>query len=94
MRGNKNDHPLYKVWSGLIQRVKRNQAKGSKERICSAWRDSFEDFVNSVGPRPPKTFLTRLNPEDDWYGRNCKWLTEAQIKERTKQRRKQKKNKK
>lgn len=69
----------YRSWATMIQRCtnplnpnfKRYGALGVA--VCERWRNSFDDFMADMGPRPPDTSLDRINPFGDYEPKNCRW---------------------
>ncbi len=57
-------------------------------RMCNVWRESFELFLEHIGPRPFKTFsLDRINPHGAYEPGNVRWAsteTQARNKKRSK----------
>lgn len=44
--------------------------------ICDRWRNSFEDFLSDMGPKPtPKHTLDRINTDGNYEPGNCRWAT-------------------
>ncbi len=73
-------------WLAMKQRCSnRNQrgfigvgAKGIK--VCKRWRDSFENFLADMGPRPsPKHRINRINWKKHYKPSNCYWATVRDI---------------
>ena len=78
---NSGASPEYLSWLNMLARCyneKSNSyfrygAKGIK--VCNRWRNSFEAFLEDMGPRPDGHSLERLNNKLGYYPRNCSWAT-------------------
>ncbi len=77
-------HKLYMVWADMLQRCKNPNRESSKhyhERgisVCERWKDSFENFLEDMGPRPDGYTLERINTNGDYEFLNCKWATRTE----------------
>jgi hypothetical protein len=52
---------------------------GKGIRVCDRWLEpngqGFKNFLADMGPRPSCTSLDRVNPQEHYTPRNCKWGT-------------------
>lgn len=78
-------HPLYGVWSRMIDRCGNARAHnfrwyGAKGiRVCERWAKSFEAFVSDVEPRPPHTTLDRYpDKHGNYEPGNVRWATKTE----------------
>lgn len=70
----------YHAWGNMVQRCTNPSNPEYKNyggrgiSISSEWRNSFENFLEDMGPKPNKSFsLDRINNEDGYYKENCHW---------------------
>jgi hypothetical protein len=75
--------PGYDIWGTMKQRCLNPKSKkyvryGAKGiKICDRWIDSFESFIEDMGPPPsPKHSLDRYpNKYGNYEPSNCRWAT-------------------
>lgn len=77
--------PEYRAWLSMRARCYTPSAGnfpyygGRGITVCERWKDSFENFLADMGPRPgPDYGLGRLDPNGHYTPENCRWLTKSE----------------
>lgn len=77
--------PEYASWAGAKARCnnpRRREYKNYGGRgitMCLRWSNSFEAFLEDMGPRPgPNYSLDRIDNDGNYCPENCKWSTSAE----------------
>lgn len=72
----------YKIWAGMRRRcsnpneVSYQRYGGRGIAVCDKWNNSFEAFLEDVGPRPgPEYSLERIDNDRGYEPGNVKWAT-------------------
>lgn len=72
----------YNTWMHMIQRCHNSNNKdyrhygGRGIQVCDLWRESFEAFFLSIGPKPsPEYTIERLDTDGNYEPGNVKWAT-------------------
>lgn len=74
--------PEFASWSHFRRRCNdpKNRAYkyygGRGIKVCERWQNSFQNFLQDMGPKPsPKHSLDRINNDGDYEPTNCRWTT-------------------
>lgn len=71
----------YTTWCSMKQRCFNPNTKqfddygGRGITVCDRWKDSFSNFVNDMGERPPGLTLERKNNNGNYEPDNCEWAS-------------------
>lgn len=76
--------PTYKTWQQMKSRCYDTSnfsysfygAKGIT--VCDRWIESFENFLEDMGVRPPRTSIDRIDNSKGYFKENCRWQTVKQ----------------
>lgn len=93
----KNGRPSeYAAWFNMIQRCNnpRNKAYryygGRGITVSEEWRQSFEAFINHMGPKSsPDLSIDRIDVDGNYESGNCRWATKLEQARNKRPRKKQ-----
>lgn len=77
--------PTYHSWDNMIGRCYRPSQPdyarygGRGIEVCERWRESFRNFLEDMGEKPPGTSVDRYpNKDGNYEPGNCRWATAEQ----------------
>ncbi len=75
---------IYVTWENMIDRCynpknPRYKTYGKRGiKVCDRWLNSFDLFYKDMGDSPEGLSLDRIDNDDDYYKKNCRWATPKQ----------------
>lgn len=75
-------HELYGIWDAMKQRCRNPNCQifkyygGRGIKVCERWIQSFQNFLDDMGPRPAKGYqLDRIDNDGNYEPGNVRWVS-------------------
>lgn len=75
---------LYHIWCSMKERCYNKKCVSYPDYggrgiiVCEEWKNSFPNFLESMGDRPDGKSLDRINNDGNYEPLNCRWATQSE----------------
>lgn len=75
----------FNSWCSMRRRCEDERSRDFKYyggrgiKVCDRWRESFENFLADMGPKPDAKYsIDRINNDGNYEPENCRWTTQSE----------------